>query len=135
MPLLISWSCRPTRCAAICWRCKQYVVAWCATPPTTHRIDTDRLHLDGCFRDIIGDLCGADRNRPDKVREERRLHRERRMNALEIKTHYSASRPLRNFDWSAWWKDEESDGRVGYGRPAKKRSAIFGELPRNGRAA
>jgi hypothetical protein len=59
------------------------------------------------------------------------------MNALDIKTDYLRKPgPLRNFDWSAWWKDEESDGRVGYG---STREEAIGDLavnfPRNGRAA
>src|SRR5258705_4691258 len=39
---------------------QQYVVALVRdTAYHTITIDTDRLHLDGLFRDIIGDLCGA----------------------------------------------------------------------------
>ncbi len=39
------------------------------------------------------------------------------MNASEIKTDYLRKPgPLRNFDWSAWWEeDEESEGRIGFG--------------------
>jgi len=50
---------------------QQYVVALVRdTAYHTTAIDTDRLHLDGLFRDIIGDLCGAIGIAADKVREE-----------------------------------------------------------------
>jgi len=50
---------------------QQYVVALVRdTAYHTTTIDTDRLHLDGLFRDIIGDLCGAITIAADKVRED-----------------------------------------------------------------
>src|SRR5882757_4259701 len=49
---------------------QQYVVALVRdTAYHTTAIDTDRLHLDGLFRDIIGDLCGTITSAADKVRE------------------------------------------------------------------
>jgi hypothetical protein len=51
---------------------QQYVIAYMRdTSAFTHGINTDRLRLDGLFRDIIGDLCGAMTIAADKVREER----------------------------------------------------------------
>src|SRR5258706_11002584 len=50
---------------------QQYVVAFVRdTAYHTTAIDTDRLYLDGLFRDIIGDLCGAIICAADKVRED-----------------------------------------------------------------
>ena len=50
---------------------QQYVVALVRdTAYHTTAIDTDRLHLDGLFRDIIGDLCGTITSAADKVRED-----------------------------------------------------------------
>lgn len=52
---------------------QQYVVAYMRdTAAFTHALETDRLHLDGLFRDIIGDLCGALENAAERVRDERR---------------------------------------------------------------
>ncbi len=51
---------------------QQYVIAFMRdTAAFTHAIDTNRLHLDGLFRDIIGDLCGAIENAAETLREER----------------------------------------------------------------
>jgi hypothetical protein len=51
---------------------QQYVVAFMRdTAAFTHALNTDRLRLDGLFRDIIGDLCGAIENAAETVREER----------------------------------------------------------------
>jgi len=50
---------------------QQYVIALVRdTAYHTTTIDTDRLHLEGLFRDIIGDLCGAIICAADKVRED-----------------------------------------------------------------
>ncbi len=50
---------------------QQYVIAFVRdTAYHTTTIDTDRLYLDGLFRDIIGDLCGAIEIAADKVRED-----------------------------------------------------------------
>jgi hypothetical protein len=49
---------------------QQYVIAFVRdTAAFTHALNTDRLHLDGLFRDIIGDLCGAIENAAERVRE------------------------------------------------------------------
>jgi hypothetical protein len=51
---------------------QQYVVAFMRdTASFTHALHTGRLQLDGLFRDIIGDLCGAIENAAETVREER----------------------------------------------------------------
>lgn len=51
---------------------QQYVIAFMRdTAAFTHALNTDRLHLDGLFRDIIGDLCGAIENAAETLREER----------------------------------------------------------------
>jgi hypothetical protein len=51
---------------------QQYVIAFMRdTASFTHALSTDRLHLDGLFRDIIGDLCGAIENAAETLREER----------------------------------------------------------------
>ncbi len=42
---------------------QQYVIAFVRdTASYTHALNTDRLRLDGLFRDTIGDLCGAIEN-------------------------------------------------------------------------
>jgi hypothetical protein len=51
---------------------QQYVIAFMRdTASFTHALHTDRLQLDGLFRDIIGDLCGAIENAAETLREER----------------------------------------------------------------
>jgi len=51
---------------------QQYVIAFMRdTAAFTHALNTDRLYLDGLFRDIIGDLCGAIENAAETLREER----------------------------------------------------------------
>jgi hypothetical protein len=51
---------------------QQYVIAFMRdTAAFTHALSTDRLRLDGLFRDIIGDLCGAIENAAETLREER----------------------------------------------------------------
>jgi hypothetical protein len=51
---------------------QQYVIAFMRdTASFTHALSTDRLRLDGLFRDIVGDLCGAIENAAETVREER----------------------------------------------------------------
>lgn len=51
---------------------QQYVIAYMRdTASFTYAISTDRLRLDGLFRDIIGDLCGAIENAAETLREER----------------------------------------------------------------
>jgi hypothetical protein len=51
---------------------QQYVIAFMRdTAAFTHALNTDRLRLDGLFRDIIGDLCGAIENAAETLREER----------------------------------------------------------------
>src|SRR5258707_9717929 len=50
---------------------QQYVIAFMRdTASFTHALSTDRLHLDGLFRDIIGDLCEAIESAAETVREE-----------------------------------------------------------------
>ena len=50
---------------------QQYVIAFMRdTASFTHALSTDRLRLDGLFRDIIGDLCGAIEQAAETVREE-----------------------------------------------------------------
>src|SRR5260221_7421504 len=50
---------------------QQYVIAVVRdTAYHTTTNDTDRLHLDGLFSHIIGDLCGAITIAADKVRED-----------------------------------------------------------------
>lgn len=51
---------------------QQYVVAFMRdTASFTHALNTDRLRLDGLFRDIIGDLCGKIENAAEALRNER----------------------------------------------------------------
>jgi len=52
---------------------QQYAIAYMRDTAafTPHAIDTSRARLDGLFRDIIGDLCGAIENAADRVREGR----------------------------------------------------------------
>jgi hypothetical protein len=51
---------------------QQYVIAFMRdTAAFTHALNTDRLRLDGLFRDIIGDLCGSIENAAETLREER----------------------------------------------------------------
>jgi hypothetical protein len=51
---------------------QQYVIAFVRdTAAFTHALHTDRLHLDGLFRDIIGDLCGAIENAAERLQDER----------------------------------------------------------------
>lgn len=51
---------------------QQYVIAFMRdTAAFTHALSTDRLRLDGLFRDIIGDLCGAIENAAETLGEER----------------------------------------------------------------
>jgi hypothetical protein len=51
---------------------QQYVIAFMRdTAAFTHALNTDRLRLDGLFRDIIGDLCGEIESAAETLREER----------------------------------------------------------------
>jgi hypothetical protein len=51
---------------------QQYVIAFMRdTASFTNALNTDRLRLDGLFRDIIGDLCGAIENAAETVRDGR----------------------------------------------------------------
>jgi hypothetical protein len=51
---------------------QQYVIAFMRdTAAFTHALSTDRLRLDGRFRDVIGDLCGEIESAAETLREER----------------------------------------------------------------
>jgi len=98
-----------------------------------HRHRPYRLHLDGLSATSSA-TCAGDRNRRRISARRGRLHRERRMNALEIKTHYQRKPgPLAELRLVGLVEDEESDGRVGYG---STREEAIGDLavnfPRNG---
>lgn len=58
------------RCQLLAFQ--QYVVAFVRdTAAFTHALNTDRLRLDGLFRDIIGDLYGAIESAAETLHEER----------------------------------------------------------------
>lgn len=51
---------------------QQYVIAFMRdTAAFTHALSTDRLRLDGLFRDVIGDLCGEIENAAETLQQER----------------------------------------------------------------